>query len=144
MDQLMSNCSPLFLMFHMCFERLVLCWYFSCLNERVWCVVLSWYFSCLNERVWFLYRSLKLFAYIYIWNIHMYVHGLITRYGNWNDVSRYVDTKGATECRDAVNQNFVIGNFFSYKMGGFLLIWSTHWRLKGLPLKTLKPNLRLC
>jgi len=30
-------------------------------------------------------------------------------YGNWNDVSRYVDTKGATECRDAVNQNFVIG-----------------------------------
>ena len=59
--------------------------------------------------------------YIYI-HVHMkytYVHGLITRYGNWNDVSRYVDTKGATECRDAVNQNFVIGNFFSYKMGGF-------------------------
>jgi len=30
-------------------------------------------------------------------------------YGNWNDVSRYVDTKGPSECRDAVNQYFVHG-----------------------------------
>jgi len=30
-------------------------------------------------------------------------------YGNWNDVSRYVDTKGPTECRDMVNQSFVDG-----------------------------------
>ncbi|XP_023320922.1 transcriptional adapter 2-beta isoform X2 [Eurytemora carolleeae] len=30
-------------------------------------------------------------------------------YGNWNDVSRDVGTKGPTECRDAVNQSFVDG-----------------------------------
>ena len=30
-------------------------------------------------------------------------------YGNWNDVSRYVETKTAGECRDAVNNIFVSG-----------------------------------
>lgn len=30
-------------------------------------------------------------------------------HGNWNDVSRYVETKGPTECRDAVNNLFVTG-----------------------------------
>jgi len=30
-------------------------------------------------------------------------------HGNWNDVSRYVETKGPTECRDAVNNMFVNG-----------------------------------
>jgi len=30
-------------------------------------------------------------------------------HGNWNDVSRYVETKGPTECRDAVNNLFVSG-----------------------------------
>lgn len=30
-------------------------------------------------------------------------------YGNWNDVSRFVDTKGPTECRDAVSNFFVDG-----------------------------------
>jgi len=30
-------------------------------------------------------------------------------HGNWNDVSRYVETKGPTDCRDAVNNMFVNG-----------------------------------
>jgi len=30
-------------------------------------------------------------------------------HGNWNDVSRYVETKGPSECRDAVNNMFVKG-----------------------------------
>jgi len=30
-------------------------------------------------------------------------------YGNWNDVSRYVETKTAGDCRDAVNNIFVSG-----------------------------------
>jgi len=30
-------------------------------------------------------------------------------YGNWDDVSRYVDTKGPNECREAVNSHFVNG-----------------------------------
>jgi len=30
-------------------------------------------------------------------------------HGNWNDVSRYVETKGPNECRDAVNNLFVTG-----------------------------------
>jgi len=30
-------------------------------------------------------------------------------HGNWNDVSRYVETKGPTDCRDAVNNMFVSG-----------------------------------
>ncbi len=38
-----------------------------------------------------------------------YLHLPTPRYGNWNDVSRFVDTKGPNECRDAVNNFFVDG-----------------------------------
>jgi hypothetical protein len=48
----------------------------------------------------FWYKEYMLFFYL----------GLLThRYGNWNDVSRFVDTKGPNECRDAVNNFFVDG-----------------------------------
>lgn len=30
-------------------------------------------------------------------------------HGNWNDVARYVETKGPAECREAVNNHFVTG-----------------------------------
>lgn len=31
------------------------------------------------------------------------------RYGNWNDVSRFVDTKEPADCHDVVNNLFVNG-----------------------------------
>ena len=49
-------------------------------------------------------------------NEHKPKYFVVVRHGNWNDISRYVETKGPTECRDIVNQNFVDGKvYFSSK-----------------------------
>lgn len=68
-------------------------------------------------------------------------------YGNWNDVSRYVATKSAGECRDAVNNIFVSGPIGSltYKESsrGCARDHTTHTSLSQQPPHTAPPGINI-